>query len=309
MRIVFMGTPDFAEVSLQALIDAGENIVGVYCQPDKPVGRKRIMTPPEVKLCAEKAGIPVFQPTSLRREEAIEQLRQLNPDLIIVVAYGKILPSEIIHMPKYGCINVHGSLLPAYRGAAPIQWCVIDGQQKTGVTTMYMDEGLDTGDMIDKAETAIDPDETAGELFDRLAVMGAELLLQTLQKVKDGTTTREKQDDSLSNYAPMLDKEIAVIDFTKSAGQVKNLIRGLNPWPIAFTRFDGKKMKVFSCEVIDGCCGAAPGEIAQDNTLIVACGDGNSIRLKDVLLEGGKRCDERSFILGHPTKKHKLLGE
>lgn len=309
MRIVFMGTPDFAEVSLQALIDAGHNVVGVYCQPDKPVGRKHVLTPPEVKACAQNAGIPVFQPVSLRKQEAIDELRALEPELIVVVAYGKILPPDIIHMPKYGCINVHGSLLPAYRGAAPVHWSVIHGCEKTGVTTMYMDEGLDTGDMIDKAETVIGPDETSGEVYDRLAKMGAELLLQTIVKIKDGTATREKQDDALSNYAPLLNKEIAVIDFTKSAAEVKNLIRGLNPWPIAFTKFDGKKLKVFSCEIVSGNCGAAPGEIVADNTLTVACGDGNSVRFKDVLLEGSKRCDDKSFLLGHPTKKHKLLGE
>ena len=239
-------------------------------------------------MCAQNAGIPVFQPVSLRKQEAIDELRALEPELIVVVAYGKILPPDIIHMPKYGCINVHGSLLPAYRGAAPVHWSVIHGCEKTGVTTMYMDEGLDTGDMIDKAETVIGPDETSGEVYDRLAKMGAELLLQTIVKIKDGTATREKQDDALSNYAPLLNKEIAVIDFTK---------------------FDGKKLKVFSCVIVSGNCGAAPGEIVADNSLTVACGDGNSVRFKDVLLEGSKRCDDKSFLLGHPTKKHKLLGE
>lgn len=307
MRIVFMGTPDFAQVSLQALIDAGEQIVGVYCQPDKPVGRKKVLTPPDVKVCAQNANIPVFQPVSLKKDESIDQLRQLKPDLIIVVAYGKILPPEVIHMPTYGCINVHGSLLPAYRGAAPVHWSVIDGCEKTGVTTMYMDEGLDTGDMIFKSETAIDPDETAGAVYDRLATMGANLLIQTVEQIKLGDVPRQKQQGK-SNYAPLLNKEIAIIDFSKPAKQVKDLVRGLNPWPVAHTVFEGKKLKVFACEVVNLQTDVPAGCIAQNDTLLIACGDDNCVRLTHVLLEGSKNCDEASFVRGHHTTKNTPLG-
>lgn len=301
MDIVFMGTPDFAEKSLQALLEQGFSVKAVYTQTDKPVGRKRVLTPPPVKVLAQRHGIPVYQPKSLRRPEVQEELRALAPDLIVVVAYGKILPREVIDLPPLGCVNVHGSLLPRYRGAAPIQWAVINGEKETGVTTMYMDEGVDTGDIILQSTTPIGPEETAGELFDRLAAQGAELLVETLRLVERGEAPRRAQEGE-SCYASMLDKELAELDFTAPAQAVHDRVRGLNPWPVAYTFFGGKKCKVFSCEVVPGPFAAPPGCAVADGSLCIACGDGSGVRLKEVLLEGGKRTTEADFLRGHPVK-------
>ena len=246
MKIVFMGTPDFAVPSLQGLIDDGHEILAVYTQPDKPVGRKQVLTPPPVKALALEHGLPVYQPTKMRDGTVAAQLRELAPDLIAVVAYGRILPKEILEIPPYGCINVHGSLLPRWRGAAPIQWAVIAGDEMAGVTTMKMAEGLDTGDMLLTYETKVGEKETAGELFDRLAQSGAELLTQTLVKLDE--ITPRPQDDAQSCYAHMLDKQMAVIDWSKSAHEIDCLIRGLNPWPIALTTLSGERLKVFAAE-------------------------------------------------------------
>lgn len=244
MRIVFMGTPEFAQASLQKLIGTGHNIVGVFTQPDKPKGRGYKLVAPPVKELALEHNIPVYQPEKMKDGTALSILKELNPDLIAVVAYGRILPKDILELPKYGCINVHGSLLPKYRGAGPIQWSVIDGEPVTGVTTMYMGEGLDTGDMILKKETPIGENETYGELHDRLKEIGAEALVETIALIEQGKAPREKQDDSLSSYAPMLDKKIAKLDFNKPAQQLHNLIRGLSPWPVAHTTVGGKLLKV-----------------------------------------------------------------
>ena len=234
MKAVFMGTPEFAVPTLQALIDHHE-VLAVVTQPDKQRGRGKKMQFPPVKEKAVEYDIPVYQPQRARDEEFIEELKNLNPDVIVVVAYGQILPESILNIPKYGCINVHGSLLPKYRGAAPIQWAVLDGEEKTGITTMYMEKGLDTGDMIDKAEVVLDKKETAGSLHDKLMVLGADLLLETLKKLEDGTAVREKQNDEESCYAKMLSKDMGQIDFTKSAREIECLIRGMNPWPSAYT--------------------------------------------------------------------------
>ena len=250
MRIVFMGTPDFAVPSLQALLDAGHEVVAVYTQPDKPQGRKQILTAPPVKELALAHGIPVFQPDTLKNEEEQARLRELAPEVIIVVAYGKLLPKAVLDIPPRGCINVHGSLLPRWRGAAPIQWAVIAGDEKAGVTTMLMAEGLDTGDMLLTSETPVGARETAGELFDRLAQSGAELLTETLVKLDE--ITPRPQNDAESCYAHMLDKKMAVIDWSKSAHEIDCLVRGLNPWPIALTSLAGERLKVYAAEEATG---------------------------------------------------------
>ncbi len=240
MRIVYMGTPDFAVPALEKLAQSPDyTVAAVFTQPDKPKGRKMVMTPPDVKVCAEKLGIPVFQPSSMRSEEAYNSLKELNPDVIVVAAYGQILPKAVLDLPKFGCVNIHGSLLPKYRGAAPIQQSVLDGEKVTGVTTMLMDVGLDTGDILLKAETEIGENETAGELFDRLAVLGGELIIETLDKLKKGEITPQKQDESLATHTSKITKELCPIDFNMSAFEVHNKVRGLNPWPVAVTEIAG----------------------------------------------------------------------
>ena len=262
MKIVFMGTPDFAVPCLKALIDAGHEIVGVFTQPDKPVGRKQILTPPPVKQTAIENGLTVYQPNSVRSDEAISLMRDLAPDCVVVVAYGKIIPAEMLKIAPLGFVNVHGSLLPKYRGAAPIQWAVIDGEEVTGITTMQMDEGLDTGDMLEQVSTKIGENETAGELFGRLSVMGAELIVSTLKKLEEGSIIPVNQDDSQSNYAKIISKEMAKINFSKSADEIFNLIRGFNPWPVAYTIIDSKRLKVFAAEKI-GDINGKPGEVVS----------------------------------------------
>ena len=307
MRIVFMGTPDFAVPSLQALIDAGHEVCAVYTQPDKPQGRKQILTAPPVKELALQYHIPVYQPATLKNEEEQEKLRALAPEVIIVVAYGKLLPKAVLDIPPRGCINVHGSLLPRWRGAAPIQWSVIAGDEKAGVTTMQMAEGLDTGDMLLTYETKIGARETAGELFDRLAQAGAALLVETLEKL-DSITPRP-QDDSQSCYAHMLDKQMAVIDWTKSAHEIDCLIRGLNPWPVALTTLAGARLKIYAAEPVPGT--GKPGEVLESDPkkgLTVACGAG-ALALHEVQLVGGKRMKSADFLRGHAIDKGTMLGE
>ena len=297
MRIVFMGTPDFAVPSLQALIDAGHDVCAVYTQPDKPQGRKQILTAPPVKTLALAHDIPVFQPNTLKNEDEQERLRELAPEVIIVVAYGKLLPKAVLDIPPHGCINVHGSLLPRWRGAAPIQWAVIAGDKMAGVTTMQMAEGLDTGDMLLTYETKVGEKETAGELFDRLAQSGAELLTQTLVKLDE--ITPRPQDDAQSCYAHMLDKKMAVIDWSKSAHEIDCLIRGLNPWPIALTTLSGERLKVFAAEKAAG--NGEPGTVLEANPkkgLTVACGEG-ALKLIEIQLVGGKRMKATDFLRGH----------
>ena len=297
MRIVFMGTPDFAVPSLQALIDAGHDVCAVYTQPDKPQGRKQILTAPPVKTLALEHDIPVFQPNTLKNEDEQARLRELAPEVIIVVAYGKLLPKAVLDIPPHGCINVHGSLLPRWRGAAPIQWAVIAGDEMAGVTTMQMAEGLDTGDMLLTYETKVGEKETAGELFDRLAQSGAELLTQTLVKLDE--ITPRPQDDAQSCYAHMLDKQMAVIDWSKSAHEIDCLIRGLNPWPIALTTLSGERLKVFAAEKAAG--NGEPGTVLEADPkkgLTVACGEG-ALKLIEIQMVGGKRMKATDFLRGH----------
>lgn len=294
-----MGTPDFAVSCLEGLIDAGHEICAVFTQPDKPRGRKMILTPPAVKECALKYNLPVYQPTTLKDGEAFKIISEINPDVIVVAAYGKILPKEIIDFPKYGCINVHGSILPKYRGAAPIQWSVINGDAETGITTMLMNEGLDTGDMLLVEKTPISIEDTASSVFDRLAQIGAELIVKTLDCAEKGTLSPQKQDESLATYASMLDKSISDIDFSKSALEVHNLIRGLYDWPIAHTYLNGKKLKVYKSNLSD--LSGKPGEIVSLDPLTIACGEG-AVQLLEVQLEGKKRMDSKSFLLGHQLK-------
>ena len=297
MRIVFMGTPDFAVPSLQALIDAGHDVCAVYTQPDKPQGRKQILTAPPVKTLALEHDIPVFQPNTLKNEDEHARLRELAPEVIIVVAYGKLLPKAVLDIPPHGCINVHGSLLPRWRGAAPIQWAVIAGDEMAGVTTMQMAEGLDTGDMLLTYETKVGEKETAGELFDRLAQSGAELLTQTLVKLDE--ITPRPQDDAQSCYAHMLDKQMAVIDWSKSAHEIDCLIRGLNPWPIALTTLSGERLKVFAAEKAAG--NGEPGTVLEADPkkgLTVACGEG-ALKLTEIQMVGGKRMKATDFLRGH----------
>ena len=307
MRIVFMGTPDFAVPSLQALLDAGHEVCAVYTQPDKPQGRKQILTAPPVKILAQQQGIPVYQPQTLKDETEQARLRALAPEAIIVVAYGKLLPKAVLDIPPRGCINVHGSLLPRWRGAAPIQWAVIAGDEKAGVTTMQLAEGLDTGDMLLTYETAVGARETAGELFDRLAQAGANLLVETLEKL-DRITPRP-QDDSQSCYAHMLDKAMAVIDWTKSAREIDCLVRGLNPWPVALTTLAGARLKIYAAEPAEG--SGKPGEVLESEPkkgLVVACGSG-ALALHEVQLVGGKRMQSADFLRGHAVPKGSILGE
>ena len=307
MRIVFMGTPDFAVPSLQALIDAGHDVCAVYTQPDKPQGRKQILTAPPVKTLALEHDIPVFQPNTLKNEDEQARLRELAPEVIIVVAYGKLLPKAVLDIPPHGCINVHGSLLPRWRGAAPIQWAVIAGDEMAGVTTMQMAEGLDTGDMLLTYETKVGEKETAGELFDRLAQSGAELLTQTLVKLDE--ITPRPQDDAQSCYAHMLDKQMAVIDWSRSAHEIDCLIRGLNPWPIALTALSGERLKVFAAEKAAG--NGEPGTVLEADPkkgLTVACGEG-ALRLTEIQLVGGKRMKATDFLRGHAIQVGTKLGD
>ena len=307
MRIVFMGTPDFAVPSLQALIDAGHDVCAVYTQPDKPQGRKQILTAPPVKTLALEHNIPVFQPNTLKNEDEQARLRELAPEVIIVVAYGKLLPKAVLDIPPHGCINVHGSLLPRWRGAAPIQWAVIAGDEMAGVTTMQMAEGLDTGDMLLTYETKVGEQETAGELFDRLAQSGAELLTQTLVKLDE--ITPRPQDDAQSCYAHMLDKQMAVIDWSKSAHEIDCLIRGLNPWPIALTTLSGERLKVFAAEKAAG--NGEPGTVLEADPkkgLTVACGEG-ALGLTEIQLVGGKRMKATDFLRGHAIEVGTKLGD
>ena len=307
MRLIFMGTPEFSAPAIDALLEAGHEIAAVFSQPDKPKGRGYNLTPPPVKVKALEHGIPVYQPTTMKDGEALQIFRDISPDVAVVIAYGRILPKEILEAPKYGCINVHASLLPKYRGAAPIQWSVIDGQPKTGVTTMQMDVGLDTGDMLMKCETAIDPDETAGELHDRLSLMGAKLIVDTLAALEQGALTPQKQDDSQSCYAKMLTKELCAVDWHKSAKEIHDQIRGLSPWPVATAVLEGKKLKLHrSAIAAQGSETAACGEIISLDPLTVQCGEG-AVALLEIQAEGKKRMNAQDYLRGHPIETGTIL--
>ncbi len=299
MKIVFMGTPDFSVNALENIVKAGHDVVGVITQPDKPKGRGGKMQYTPVKEKALELGLDVYQPQRVKEPEFIEKLKEMNPDAIVVIAFGQILPKEILDMPKYGCINVHASLLPKYRGAAPIQWAVIDGEKETGVTTMYMNEGLDTGDIIDKVVVPIDKKETGGSLFDKLAIEGGKLILKTLIELENGTAVRTPQDDSKSNYAGMINKQLGKIDFNKSANEIERLIRGLNPWPSAYTKMDGKTLKIWDADVDDSENDSAPGTITEvgKDFIRVATGKG-SLKILELQLEGKKRMKTRDFLNG-----------
>ena len=307
MKILFMGTPDFASAVLRRLADTGHEIVGAVSQPDKPKGRGHKLMPTDVKKTAQELGIPVYQPETLKGGAFLGTLDELAPDMIIVAAYGRILPGYIIDYPRLGCVNVHASLLPKYRGAAPIQWSVINGEEKTGVTIMRMDRGLDTGDIITMAETRIGEYETAGELFDRLAVMGAELLAGTIEAIADGTAKYKKQDDALSTYAPMISRETAQIDWTGSASEISKHICGMNPFPGAETTYDGAPLKIYEAEKTDA--EGKPGEvlgIVKNKGLLVACGEGG-LYLKSVRFAGAKRMNAEDYARGHEIKKGIIL--
>ena len=308
MRIVFMGTPDFAVPSLRALVEEKHDVCCVFTQPDKPKGRNKLLSPPPVKVFAEGAGIRVCQPNTLKSSEVNDILCDLSADVIVVVAYGKILPEKILNLAKYGCINVHGSILPKYRGAAPIQWSVINGEKITGITTMYMDKGLDTGDIILIDKTEIGENETSGELYSRLSEIGAKLLIKTIKDIEQGTANRTKQKDSDATYAPILEKAMAKIDWNKSADTVHNLVRGMNPWPIAFTSLNSKSFKIYRSKISDK-ESRYPGEIVSTSPFIVGCGEGSSIELLEVQLEGKKRVLADEFIRGYRFKEGTLLGE
>ena len=303
-----MGTPDFAVSSLERLIAEGHEVVGVFTQPDKPKGRKHILTPPPVKECALLHHIPVYQPESLKHGEAMPILEQAQPDVIVVAAFGMLLKSDVLDFPKYGCINVHASLLPKYRGAAPINACILNGETETGVTTMLMNEVLDTGDILLSETVAIGENETAGELFDRLAVLGGTVLARTLEAIEAGTLTRTPQDDAQSCYAGMLSKADSPVDWTRTAQEVHNRIRGLSPWPGALTTRDGSPLKlhrsVLAPECSDGKTGCSePGALyAEQGRLFVRCGDGNYVELLEVQPHGSRAMDTKSYLLGHPVE-------
>lgn len=307
MKIVFMGTPDFAVPCLKALVENGHEIPAVFTQPDRPKGRGYKMIPPPVKKCAEEYSIPVFQPLSLRKGEDAEKsmtaLREISPELIIVVAYGQILPKEVLELPKYGCINIHASLLPEYRGAAPIQRCILDGKTRTGVTSMMMEEGLDTGDMLIKKELEIGKNETASELHDRLSEMGAEVLLETVKAVENGSLSPVKQDDSLSTYAKMITKDMSALDFSKSAEEIHNIIRGIT----GFTILDGKRLKVYRSRVMGESVNES-GTVEDPDNFTVVCGDGKCVEFTEVQYEGDKRMSTENFLRGRKLVKGQKLG-
>lgn len=315
MRIIFMGTPDFAVQVLQALLQSEHEVIGVYTQPDKPKGRGKSMQYTPVKELALEHQIPVYQPAKIREPQVIEELKQLKPDVIVVVAFGQILPEAVLQIPPYGCVNVHASLLPKYRGAAPIQWAILDGEQESGVTTMYMAKGLDTGDMIEQTVVPIAPKETGGSYHDKLAAAGAELCLSTLHKLENGTAERIPQDDEQSCYAHMLNKSMGNLDFHKSAVELERFIRGLNPWPSAYSKINGKNIKIYEADIVaeaalsDSDKQEEAGTVlaVDKQTFVVRCGDG-ALKIRSLQLEGKKRMDTAAFLLGYKIEAGMKLG-
>jgi len=303
-----MGTPDFSVPTLEALIKGGHRVEAVVTQPDKPKGRGKsvLMTP--VKEKALEYSIPVYQPVKVREPEFVEILKGINPDVIVVVAFGQLLPKEILTMPRYGCVNVHASLLPKYRGAAPIQWAVIDGEAVSGVTTMLMNEGLDTGDMLEAKEIALDEKETGGSLFEKLSALGGELILSTLDKLEKGTAVRTPQGEATTGYAKMLKKSMGEIDWTMEAEKIERLIRGLNPWPSAYTFLNGKTVKIWDADVTEGTVSGNPGMVTVSReSLLVETGKG-FLSVKELQLEGKKRMDAASFLRGFKIENQTVLG-
>lgn len=310
MRIAFMGTPDFSVECLKALVNSKHEIVGVFCQPDKPVGRKQELKMPDVKVEALKHDLPIFQPTTLRNGKGVEILSEIKPDLVIVVAYGKILPADFLKFPKYGCINIHASILPKYRGASPIHRSVLNGDSETGVTSMQMDEGVDTGDILLVKKIPIGINDTTLEMFEKLSVLGAQVLIETIDLLEKGELKPIKQDDSKATHAGMLSKEEGLVDWSESAFSIHNKIRGLYSWPGAFTKLEGKTLKLQKAVLSDKKGNNIPGEIVcADGKIIVSCGDNNCIELKEIQLEGKKRMEASAFLNGHKLSVGTVLGK
>ena len=310
MKIIFMGTPDFAVGTLEALITGGYEIALVVTQPDKPQGRKMELTPPPVKVCALQHGLEVYQPTRVREQSSMEYLKKYEPDMIVVAAFGQILPKELLELPKYGCINVHASLLPNYRGSAPIQWSILNGDAETGVTIMQMDTGIDTGDMIAKRTVPIEEEDTGGSLFDKLAEVGAKLLVDTIPSIVDGTATYTKQDEACATKVGMIQKSQGVIDFHRSAQEINCQIRALNPWPSAYTKLHGKTLKIWKAKVVASDGNYEPGSIARitKDELCIATGEG-LLSVLEVQLEGKKRMATADFLRGVTLAEGEMLGE
>ena len=304
MRVVFMGTPDFAAESLRAVLDAGHEVAGVFTQPDKPKGRGMKLTPCETKQLALERGLTVYQPDSVRTEEALELMRSLAPDVLCVVAYGKILPDAMLAIPRLGAVNVHGSLLPKYRGAAPIQWSVLNGDEYAGVTTMYLAHDMDAGDIIYREATPVGEYETAGELFDRLAAMGARLLVKTLAAMEAGSAPREAQDHAEATYVGQLDKSICPIDWEAGPREIVKHICGLNPWPVATMELNGETLKVYAARYTDTVTGKAPGSVVSAGKagLEIACGGGKSVMITELQAPGKKRMSAHDWLVGHPVE-------
>lgn len=309
MRIVFMGTPDFSVPTLEALAAGGHQVIAAVTQPDKPKGRGKAVLMTPVKEKAMELSIPVYQPVKVREPEFIEILKEMAPDVIVVVAFGQILPKEILELPKFGCVNVHASLLPKYRGAAPIQWAVIDGEPVSGVTTMLMDVGLDTGDMLEAREIPLDKKETGGSLFEKLSRLGGELILSTLEKLENGTAVRTPQGESGTSYAKMLNKSMGEIDWSMDALRIERLIRGLNPWPSAYTFLNGKTVKIWEAEVTEEAPTGRPGRVrVTKDRLLVETGSG-FLSVTELQLEGKKRMDTAAFLRGFQIEDGVILGE
>ena len=308
MKAVFMGTPDFSVPVLDALVKAGHEVLAVVTQTDKPKGRGKEMQPTPVKEAALKHKIPVYQPLKFREEEFVEKLKEMNPEVIVVVAYGQVLPKSILDIPKYGCINVHASLLPKYRGAAPIQRVVLDGEKVTGVTTMYMEEGLDTGDMLLKEEITLDEKETYGSLHDRLKELGGPIAVKTLKALEGGPAVSLKQNDDEANYAILIKKSMGKIDFNDEAVVIERLIRGMNPWPSAYTSFNGKTLKIWDADVIEKEYDGVPGEIVEidKDSFVIKTGKG-ALKILSLQLEGKKRMDTDAFLRGVKIEKGVIL--
>lgn len=310
MKIVFMGTPDYAATALEAILQAGYEVTGVVCQPDKPKGRSGALSACPVKECALKYNLPVFQPERIKRPEAVEELRKFPADVFVVAAFGQILSEEILTMPKYGCINIHASLLPKYRGAAPIQWCIVDGEKETGVTIMQMDAGIDTGDILFTKKVAITEEETGGSLFDKLSQAGAELIVEALPKIEAGEVSPVKQDEAQSNYARMLKKEDGQINWNRPAEEIGRLVRGMDPWPSAFTYYRGKQFKIWKAQAVDGGTeGLLPGTIAQieKQGIWIACGSG-MLQVTEAQMEGKKRMSAADLMNGRTLEMNERLG-
>ncbi len=305
MKIVYMGTPDFAVPALERLArNPKHSVAAVFTQPDKPVGRKQVLTPPDVKVCAQKLGIPVFQPASMKTDEAYSQLEQLSPDVIVVAAYGQILPGRVLGLPRFGCVNIHGSLLPKYRGAAPIQQAVLNGDKVTGVTAMLMDEGLDTGDILMTKETEIGINETSAELFDRLSRLGGELIEETLDALENNGLTPKKQDESLATHTSKIDKSMCPVDFGKTAEEIHNQIRGLYSWPVATAKIGGKTVKIHKARLCSK--NGKPGEILSVKPLVIACAEG-SVEILELQPEGKKKMTAEAFAAGHKLEKGEII--